>query len=143
MDESTNSHSSIVAARSTSESLAQYQTEQLKRVKERLPNLRTMLLSAGVLRVEITYDGIGDSGQIESVQYIGRTGAEINPFGPTASLKEEIQDLFYDLLEIRFAGWENNDGAYGDFSWELSEDAMNQTHHERFTDCTTTEVEGL
>jgi hypothetical protein len=126
-----------------SESLERYRAEQLNRVKERLPVLRTMLLSAHVTQVEIIYDGVGDSGQIESVRYLSALSTEINPFGPTGELKDEIRDLFYDLLESRFGGWENNDGAYGDFNWQLVEDRVTHVHNERYSDIHSTEVGGL
>jgi hypothetical protein len=52
-------------------------------------------------------------------------------------------DFFYDLLETRHAGWENNDGACGEFEWDLVADTLLHTHNDRFTDYDTTEHEGL
>ena len=52
-------------------------------------------------------------------------------------------DLFYDLIQVRHPGWENNDGAYGDFEWDLTTDTLHHTHNDRFTDYDTTEHEGL
>jgi hypothetical protein len=52
-------------------------------------------------------------------------------------------DLFYDLTQARHPGWENNDGAFGEFEWNLTGDTLTHTHNDRFTDYDTTEHEGV
>jgi hypothetical protein len=64
--------------------------------------------------------------------------------GKLAMTEEQLKDLFYDLTQARHPGWENNDGAFGEFNWDLTEeDALKHTHNDRFTDYDTTEHEGL
>jgi len=54
-----------------------------------------------------------------------------------------LLDLFYDLIEVRHAGWENNDGAFGEFDWDLATDCLKHSHSDRFTDYEITEHDGI
>jgi hypothetical protein len=127
----------------SSDALAQYERERLENVRRHLPEARRQLLEAGIQRVEIIYDGCGDSGCIESIAYRDGEGSEVNVAGKLAMTEEQLADLFYDLTQARHPGWENNDGACGEFEWDLNDDALKHTHNERFTDYDTTEHEGL
>lgn len=126
-----------------SESLQQYYRESLENLRRRLPDAARALREAGVARVRVDYDGSGDSGQIEQIGYLGADGVELNPTGTLGLPEDELMDLFYDLTQVRHPGWENNDGAYGDFEWDLTTDTLHHTHNDRFTDYNTTEHEGL
>jgi hypothetical protein len=127
----------------SSDSLAQYERERLDNVRRHLPEARRQLQAAGIDRVHILYDGCGDSGCIESITYTDEHGSTVDPAGTLAMTEEQLMDLFYDLTQARHPGWENNDGAYGEFDWNLSDDALKHTHNDRFTDYDTTEHEGL
>ena len=127
----------------SSDSLAQYERERLDNVRRQLPEARRQLQAAGIDRVQILYDGCGDSGCIESITYTDGQGSTVDPAGTLAMTEEQLMDLFYDLTQARHPGWENNDGAYGEFDWNLSDDALKHTHNDRFTDYDTTEHEGL
>ena len=67
----------------------------------------------------------------------------IHPIGNIDLTEEAISDLFYDLLEVRHPGWENNDGAFGEFAWDLVADTLAHTHNARFTEYDTEEHEGV
>ena len=127
----------------SSDSLAQYERERLENVRRHLPEAGRQLQAAGIDRVEILYDGCGDSGCIESITYTDGQGSAVDVAGKLAMTEEQLMDLFYDLTQARHPGWENNDGAYGEFHWNLKDDALKHTHNDRFTDYDTTEHEGL
>ena len=127
----------------SSDSLAQYERERLDNVRRHLPEARRQLQEAGIDRVQILYDGCGDSGCIESITYTDGQGSTVDPAGTLAMTEEQLMDLFYDLTQARHPGWENNDGAYGEFHWNLKDDALKHIHNDRFTDYDTTEHEGL
>ena len=128
---------------SLSDELKNYRREKLANVRRQLPRVLTQLKNVGAVAAHISYDGCGDSGQIEDVTFADAEGKAVDPYGRIDFTEDQIMDLFYDLLEVRYAGWENNDGAYGDFEWNLTDDKLLHTHNARFTDCDTTEVEGL
>lgn len=130
-------------APTSSPSLQQYYRDRLDNVRQRLPEAARQLKEAGVASVHIYYDGCGDSGQIETIEYTGSDGKSIDIAGQVLITQSVLLDLFYDLLEVRHAGWENNDGAFGEFDWDLATDFLKHSHSDRFTDYETTEHEGL
>ena len=106
------------------------------------------LAAAGISSVVVTFDGSGDSGQIEGVDArIGDTATELpataveitSPLWEGAGLEtrtlplaEAIEQLAYDLLEETHDGWENNDGAFGEFTFDVAEGVIRLDHNERF-----------
>jgi hypothetical protein len=127
----------------TNPTLEDYLRERLANIREKLPILARALTEAGVCHVRINYDGCGDSGCIETIEYTDRDGKPVEAVEFKQLSEEELMDLFYDLTQARQPGWENCDGAYGEFRWDISTDSLHHQHNERFTDYDTTEVEGL
>ena len=142
-ERSGNTLSVPVSPPTSSLSLEQYYRERLENVRQQLPSARHRLQDAGVARVLIEYDGCGDSGQIESITFLGGDGRRVDLSTEVELSSGALMELFYDLLETRHPGWENNDGATGEFVWDLIADTLIHTHHDRFTDYDTTEHEGL
>jgi uncharacterized protein DUF6878 len=85
--------------------------------------LAKKLQELGVQKVTAAYDGSGDSGQVEEPEF-----GSIKVPQPTVSA---VQDLFYDLLEDEYGGWEINEGSYGQFEWNVSDDRINLQHNIR------------
>jgi hypothetical protein len=127
----------------TSCGLMEYYEKRLEHARQHLPEAARQLKEIGVVSIEVYYDGCGDSGQIESIHYFDVNYKSIDPAGRVTITDEDLMDLFYDLLEVRQAGWENNDGAFGSFDWNLTTDYLNHTHSQRYAECETTEYEGL
>ena len=107
------------------------------------------LAAAGIATVVVAFDGAGDSGQIDSVDARDATGeialpevtVEIaSPSYPddgvqrqTLPLADAIETIAYDLLGATHCGWENNDGAYGDFTFDVAERTITLDYNERYT----------
>jgi hypothetical protein len=109
--------------------------------------LALKLAALGVALVSSEYDGYGDSGQIESVRYFNAANEDLTKT-IEGGLDQQVQDLLYDLLEVRHGGWENNDGGFGSFTWNVAETVesgggLSHEHNDRFTDYSTTFHEGL
>ena len=132
-----------VTNETSSFSLERYYKEGLANVRKNLPVAAEKLKVAGVARVDIYYDGCGDSGQIEDVRYFDAQRKMIDRPCTVTMSEDALRELFYDLLETRHAGWENNDGAFGDFEWDLIADTLKHSHSDRYVECETTEHEGL
>lgn len=141
---------------------ARYHDEQQKRAALQ-PGVdtrnKTVLLGAlagaGILRVEVAFDGYGDSGQVEAPGYVGADGATHDAISGDATeiqsvvddgsgietkqlaVGEAIEEVCYDLLRAHHAGWENNDGAYGDFVFDVEAGTITYTHNSRFTEVDT------
>lgn len=110
------------------------------------------LVVAGLTRVSVEFDGEGDSGQINEITaYAGEAPAGLPSTSLTlhqatqngsdlrtaeASLRDAIETLCYDYLTQYHDGWENNDGAYGTFEFDVPNRSIHLDIDERFTDTT-------
>ncbi len=110
------------------------------------------LAAAGLTYVTVSFDGSCDSGQIESID--ARAGAEPVDLPPgkielarpdekggdlqrtTHTVQDAIETLAYDLLEEEHDGWEINDGAFGEFTFDVQERSITLGYNERFSDST-------
>lgn len=113
------------------------------------------LAAAGISSVNVTFDGEGDSGQIESIDAYKEESGDPHPLPETAveiqqaswnaekldastcPLREAIERLCYDYLEISHGGWENNDGACGEFQFNVRARTIDLEFNARFSDFTT------
>ena len=126
--------------------------EHLRRLDQCRPAniaaLFKMLTAAGITTVVVTFDGYGDSGQVESIDARDAEGdvalpeatIEIGSPGEgdatrqiAMPVREAIEELAYDLLRDTHAGWENNDGAYGEFTFDAAARTISLDHNERYT----------
>ncbi len=112
-------------------------------------SLLNALTLAGVTRVVVSFDGYGDSGQIENVEAqsgdnpvtMPPAAIEIaeavwdqaEPTRSSVSIAEAVERLAYDVLEKTHCGWENNDGAYGDVIFDVAEQTITLDYNERYT----------
>lgn len=140
-----------------SPSLAGYLAEQAAheaRIADLRPRNKTVLFdcleAAGIGQVLVSFDGYGDSGQIESIEARDGHGRAVElPSGTIAilcavwqhaepdrrdmPLSEAIEHLAYDALRETHAGWENDDGAYGEFVFDVSRRMITLDYNERYT----------
>lgn len=110
------------------------------------------LNAAGVTQVFVSFDGYGDSGQVETI--VAKAGEDAIPLPDcvleiasagwgqseprreTLSIAAAIETLAYDCLEASHDGWENNDGAYGDFIFDVAAQTITLDYNERYSDST-------
>ncbi|MBA3517435.1 MAG: hypothetical protein H0T75_07300 [Rhizobiales bacterium] len=106
------------------------------------------LAAAGITLVVVAFDGCGDSGQIESVTAwtgdkpiaLPATIVELAApswDGPDVECRSEpvekaIESLAYAFLKQTHGGWENNDGAYGEFSFDVAARTIMLDYNERY-----------
>ena len=111
--------------------------------------LFSALERAGVTKIVITFDGYGDSGQIEDVQakagddditmpnamieFATTVWGQPEPERSSVTVATAVESLTYDALERTHGGWENNDGAYGEFCFDASARCIHLEFNERFT----------
>ena len=84
-----------------------------------------------VQTVTAEYVGEGDEGQIGNPNF---GSVEVSD-----DLKEAVLDLFYGLLGDYYAGWEINEGSFGEFVWNVIGDTIQLVHNERFESVETKE----
>jgi len=129
------------------------QAEQSARIDALRPANRDRLFdgltAAGITHVTVTFDGEGDSGQIDSIggwcgdKAVDFPAVEI-PFAAltwdspevemrSLSLEDVVEQLAYNFLSDAHGGWENNDGAYGEFCFDANARSIHLAFNERFT----------
>ena len=105
------------------------------------------LACAGITSVLVRFDGEGDSGQIEEIDALcGEAPAEL-PSGEieiaepvwgspevrrvTLSVCDAIETLAFNLLGETHGGWEDGEGAYGDFTFDVAARSITLAYNER------------
>lgn len=141
---------------SIEEILATMQKHQILVTEANKANKETLLaaLSAlGITSVNVGFDGSCDSGQIEAIAVFSgdsivdlpdSTKLTIREAGYGAndsrtrecSLCEAIEDICYGYLQQEHGGWENNDGAYGDFTFHVARRVIELDFNARYTNST-------
>ena len=105
--------------------------------------------AAGITTVTVTFDGYGDSGQIEDVTAQGGNQVVDLPASQVSlssaiwnsdavstapmEIAAAIEQLCYDCLQHSHPGWENNDGASGDFVFDVAARTITLDYSERYT----------
>ncbi|HTV28260.1 MAG TPA: hypothetical protein VMF32_10810 [Xanthobacteraceae bacterium] len=111
------------------------------------------LSAAHITQITVTFDGEGDSGQIndinafngdESVPFPERTLAirSVNWDGSATTVVEQafgsaLETICYDFLEQEHGGWENNDGAFGEFTFNVAGRTVKLEFHGRYMEVAT------
>ncbi len=111
--------------------------------------LFSALERAGVTKIVITFDGYGDSGQIENVEakagdddmampnamieFATTVWGQPEPERSSVTVATAVESLTYDALERTHGGWENNDGAYGAIIFDVADYSITLDYNERYT----------
>jgi len=120
--------------------LAAYEARAAALYPTNKANIHAALAAAGITCVTVSFDGVGDSGQIEHVEAkAGEAQVEL-PDTPveiasteyfaedihprTEPLPQAIESMCYLILEAKHGGWENNEGAYGAFEFDVAGDLI-------------------
>lgn len=134
---------------------AQWEAERAREAEKAIQHLETnkahlfgVLGPARIQYVTVTFDGGGDSGQIEDIsavadstkvelptveiELVSHVWGQEEPTRNLLPVAEAIEQLAYDLLSLTHCGWENNDGAYGEFVFDVREKSISLEHNERY-----------
>lgn len=125
---------------------AQFEAELFKLNKAALFDA---LVSTGVTHIVVTFDGYGDSGQIEGVEVKAddqdfdmptimieiaeAIWGEPEPRRSSVNIATAIENLTYDVLGMTHNGWQDGDGAYGEVSFDIAERTITLDFSERYT----------
>jgi hypothetical protein len=111
------------------------------------------LSAAGIDVVTVEFEGSGDSGQFEAPAGFDAKNTEV-PIPAdeitvkivefetgaireqTTTPREYIETLACDFLESTHSGWEDGEGANGEFRFSLSERTITLDYNERYVDYT-------
>ena len=151
--------------------MAQIKADQLKkadRVKYHSNLLFDTLAQTKVSSIEVSFEGCGDSGQIESVDYTDANGKGIDEAyldkvivkgsaktsyhkwdekkkemvlteAKEGNVREIIEEVCYDKLGASHGGWEINEGSYGTFYFDVSTRKVRLEYNERIEEVRSSE----
>ena len=151
--------------------MAQIKADQLKkadRVKYHSNLLFDTLAQTKVSFIEVSFEGCGDSGQIEAVDYTDANGKGIDEayLNKTivkgsektsyhkwdekkkmlvktepreGNVREIVEEICYDKLGASHGGWEINEGSYGTFYFDVSTRKVRLEYNERIEEVRTSE----
>ena len=81
--------------------------------------------------LEISYEGGGDSGQINDYGDTDHGSIRIN---------SDIEYVGYEVIAIHYSGWENNEGGDGRITFDFENKTVTLHHTENFDDSETEEL---
>jgi hypothetical protein len=151
--------------------MAQIKADQLKkadRVKYHANLLFDTLAQTKVSSIEVSFEGCGDSGQIESVDYTDANGKGIDEAylndtivkgsaktsyhqwdektkklvlteAREGNVREIIEEICYDKLGASHGGWELNEGSYGTFYFDVATRKVRLEYNERIEEVRSSE----
>ena len=151
--------------------MAQIKADQIKkgdRVKYHSNLLFDTLAQTKVSSIEVSFEGCGDSGQIEAVDYTDANGKGIDEAylnktivkgsattaymqydektkqlvdgkSKEGTIREIIEEICYDKLGASHGGWEINEGSYGTFHFDVSGRKVSLEYNERIEEVRTSE----
>jgi hypothetical protein len=128
--------------------MAQIRADQIKKAEQVKHNAKLLfdtLQETKVASIVVTFDGCGDSGQIESITYEDHREKEVSEpkllvkgsftgkhhewndekktfvevGGGEGKVREIIEQICYDKLGASHGGWEINEGSYGTFLFDV------------------------
>jgi hypothetical protein len=114
--------------------------------KINIERLCEALTNRKVSFVKINFDGSGDSGQVEYVNFYAADGDEISvddlefkyikhangeKTEYMRSATDFLEDVVYDILYDHYGGWEINDGSFGDVTFDATTGNMKIDFNER------------
>ena len=151
--------------------MAQIKADQIKkgdRVKYHSNLLFDTLAQTKVSSIEVSFEGCGDSGQIEAVDYTDANGKGIDEAylnktivkgsattaymqydektkqlvdgkSKEGTIREIIEEICYDKLGASHGGWEINEGSYGTFHFDVAGRKVTLEYNERIEEVRTSE----
>jgi hypothetical protein len=111
-------------------------------VSVQLPGLRASLLNLGVAHLRLHYDGQAGKGVIgETVPF--DDNCKRSDVALAIEAWQSFRKLCLTLLESRFPLWYMDDGALGEFSWDVRTDELIHRHEICVIEFRSQEIRGL
>ena len=100
------------------------------------------LKDRGVTKIIVSYEGSGDSGSIDGINYYkGEDSFSYSDLDISHDMDDKLQNLCYPMLD-NIEDWYNNDGGYGTITIDLDKLHYDIANHIRYTNYEKYEHEG-
>lgn len=104
---------------------AREEEEARVETKNKMAEFIREMRAKGVHRVEVQYDGYGDSGDVESMEFFDENNRQL--------VMDADPDLFWGFAYSLYPGFEINDGASGVITIDVPSGRISVDHSQRYT----------
>jgi hypothetical protein len=115
--------------------IADYEMGVQQRLEAAKAKLRTEIIPRlkkwGVARLKAEYSGYGDSGAIDSIEYLDSHDQPVNMDMVRSVSDPAIENALYELLP---SGFEINEGGQGDVTIDVATGIVTLDHQENYTE---------
>ena len=100
------------------------------------------LKDRGITKIEVCYEGSGDSGSIDGINYYKAGDSfSYSELDISSDMHDKLENLCYPMLD-NIEDWYNNDGGYGTVIIDLEKLHYDIANHIRYTNYETYTHEG-
>lgn len=99
-----------------------------KAARDALAAITPELFGAGIFKVQASYNGEGDSGDLDPVYAVNVDGNYMEWPKSVAELRDKVSEILWHFVP---AGFEQCDGSQGEITVELSTRKLIRNHQER------------
>lgn len=108
------------------------------------------LAGAGITTVSVHFDGYGDEGQVDDVwahtndapvelpedriEMLDSIWGSVEVERQTMTIREAVEAMAWNLLRETHGHWEDNEGGFGDFLFNVAERTIRLDYNERISD---------
>ena len=127
-----------------------YAALQAEALRANRTALFQQLADAGIHTLVVSFDGCSDTGQIDSISSYDAEGGQAKLPKDAVEIRhisfenltvstvarnpaKVIEDMAYDFLTETHDGWENEDVAFGDFTFAIPQRSISLDYNERYT----------
>jgi hypothetical protein len=108
--------------------MSSWEQQQADKKKQTKTEMYKALAATAITKIEVEYDGSGDSGEVNSIVLLTDDGEEVS--------NEIIHDLVSDYIYAHLpGGWEINSGSYGTATIDVRKEKAHFDHNDRFETC--------
>ena len=115
--------------------LRKREVEQAERNQIKRAKILKEMRALGVKTITADYDGYGDSGNVDNVEF--------TPAQSMTKSTDELDDFIFAFVYQQFPGFEINEGAQGDFVWDITTDKIKIEHIQNILQTEETTLEGI
>ena len=115
--------------------LRQREVERDERNRIKRAKILKEMRALGVQTITADYDGYGDSGNVDNVEF--------TPAQSMTQSTDELDDFIFAFVYQQFPGFEINEGAQGDFVWDITTDKIKIEHIQNILQTEETTLEGI
>lgn len=111
------------------------EAEQAERNRIMRAKILKKMRELGVKTITADYDGYGDSGNVNNIEFTTAKGM--------VKSTDRLENFIFAIVYQQFPGFEINEGAQGEFVWDITTDKIKIDHIQNILQTEETTLEGI